>query len=66
MRTSEDRAAYRFLTGTDVIEMPTFEIPSGCMCSWSVVRPGPGMACVSRLTRRSGICPHRHEAGEDQ
>ena len=44
------------------IEMPTLKIPCACMCSWSVVRPGPGMACVSRLTRRNNCCPYRHEA----
>ena len=64
MRTSDDRAAYRFAPGPVTIEMPTFEIPSGCTCSWSVVRPGVGKACISRLTRRSGVCPHRHEVPE--
>jgi hypothetical protein len=50
-----------------VVEMPTLQIPSGCMCSWSVVSPGPGMACVSRLSYASSLCPHvrrNHEPRE--
>ena len=65
MATVTDRAAYRFLGDPSVIEMPTFTIPSGCTCSWSVVRPGVGMACISRLTRKSGACLHRHEVPEE-
>jgi len=30
------------------IEMPTLAIPCSCSCTWTVVRPGPGMACISR------------------
>ena len=64
MTAPTDRAAYQFLTSPNVIEMPTFAKPPDCVCSWSVVRPGVGMACISRLTRRSYACPHRHEVPE--
>lgn len=40
-----------------VIEMPTLLIPCS-LCSWAVVRPGPGMECVSRLSYASSLCPH--------
>lgn len=54
--TREDRSGAGQPAG--VIEMPTLQIPSGCMCSWSVVRPGPGMACISRLNYASALCSH--------
>ena len=60
------RAAYRFLPAPHVIEMPTFSKPADCKCSWSVVRPGVGMACISRLSWRSALCDHRHEPEEGQ
>jgi hypothetical protein len=46
--------------------MPTLKIPSGCLCSWSVVSPGPGMACMSRLTYASALCRYlrQHFAAE--
>jgi len=43
------------------VEMPTFGIPQDCQCTWSVVRPGPGWECVSRLTYRSALCPRLRE-----
>jgi hypothetical protein len=54
--TREDRSGAGQPAG--VIEMPTLQIPVGCLCSWSVVRPGPGMACISRLTYASSLCSH--------
>lgn len=41
--------------------MPTQLIPCACKCSWAVVTAGPGLACVSRLKRRSAMCSYRHE-----
>jgi len=43
------------------IEMPTLAIPCSCSCTWTVVRPGPGMACISRLSYRNSLCICRHE-----
>ena len=40
-----------------IVQMPTHAIPSGCMCTWAVVAPAPGMACISRLTYTSALCP---------
>lgn len=45
-----------------VIEQPTHTIPCDCYCSWTVVRPAPGKACISRLSRKNNACPHRHQA----
>ena len=42
------------------VEMPTFTIPEDCKCSWSVITPGPGLECVSRLRFRSAMCRHKH------
>jgi hypothetical protein len=42
------------------VEMPTLAKPFDCCCSWSVIKPGPGLACVSRLTHVSGACPHKY------
>jgi hypothetical protein len=42
------------------IVMPTFARPVDCKCSWSVVRPGPGWECLSRLSYRSAMCSHKH------
>ena len=47
---------------SSVIEMPTVQIPADCLCSWSVVRPGPGLDCVSRLAYVNAMCPCRHAA----
>jgi hypothetical protein len=43
------------------VEMPTFSIPPDCACSWTVVRAGVGMACVSRLTHISALCPAQRQ-----
>jgi len=43
------------------IVQPTLSIPCDCSCSWTVVRPGPGMACVSRMKARNRCCPYRHQ-----
>lgn len=42
------------------IEMPTLTIPCNCSCSWSVVQPGPGMACISRRSYPNRACIVRH------
>lgn len=42
------------------VDIPTFAIPADCKCSWSVIKPGPGWSCVSRLSYRSAMCRHRH------
>ena len=48
------------------VVMPTNRIPVACSCSWSVVRTGPGYACLSRLTFPNRSCPcvraHREAA----
>ena len=44
----------------DIVQ-PTLSIPCDCSCSWSVIRPGPGMACVSRMKARNRCCPYRHQ-----
>ena len=61
MRTSDDRAAYRFAPEPGVIEMPTLDRQCDCMCPWVVVRAGPGRECISRLKRQNQACPYRHE-----
>jgi len=43
------------------IEMPTFTIPSDYSCSWTVVRAGAGMACVSRLSHVNALCPAQRQ-----
>jgi hypothetical protein len=48
------------------VEMATLGIPERChaLCSWVVVRPGPGWACVSRLKYANSICGgHKPAAG---
>ena len=42
------------------IRMPTITIPGNCMCTWIVVRPGPGPECLSDLRYRNALCPVRH------
>jgi hypothetical protein len=46
-----------------MVEMPTVTIPGDCLCTWRVVRAGPGLACISSLWYRSGLCRHRHQDG---
>jgi hypothetical protein len=43
------------------VRQPTHTIPADCMCSWSVVRPGPGMECLSDLRYRNTLCRHPHK-----
>jgi len=50
------------ITSPDIMQ-PTLSIPCGCVCTWTVVRPGPGMACMSRLKVLNRSCPHRHRSG---
>jgi hypothetical protein len=38
----------------------TAEIPCDCMCSWSVIKAGPGRAAVSQLRFRNSLCSARH------
>jgi hypothetical protein len=40
---------------------PTLTIPAACLCTWAVVRPGPGLACISRLKAVSRLCGCKHE-----
>ena len=40
------------------VDSPTFAIPHGCLCTWSVVRPGVGWNCVSRLRYANALCRH--------
>jgi hypothetical protein len=47
---------------TALVEQPTHTIPPDCMCTWTVSRPGPGKACVSRLTYANSLCVYRHAA----
>ena len=61
LTTVTGRVTYQYATIPVAVEKPTIRIECDCKCSWSVIRPGVGIACISRLTRRSGICPHRHE-----
>jgi hypothetical protein len=42
------------------IRMPTNQIPCNCTCTWVVVKPGPGMECLSDLRYRNSICVARH------
>jgi hypothetical protein len=42
------------------IRQPTHSIPPNCTCSWVVVRPGPGMECLSDLRYRNSLCLVRH------
>jgi hypothetical protein len=42
------------------IRQPTHTIPAHCMCTWAVVRPGPGMECLSDLRYANSLCPVRH------
>jgi hypothetical protein len=44
------------------IEMPTLEIDGRCICSWSVVTPGVGLACISRMSYPNRACFVRHAA----
>jgi hypothetical protein len=44
------------------VEMPTLLIPCACLCSWTVVRPGIGLACISQLKWANNICPVRHQS----
>ena len=46
--------------GATHVDMPTFDIPVDCMCTWSVIRPGVGRACISRLKYANALCQHRH------
>lgn len=43
------------------VEMPTLLRPGDCMCTWTVVTPGPGLASISRLKYRNAQCRHRHQ-----
>lgn len=43
-----------------VPDTPTLRL-GGCTCTWVVIQPGPGLACVSRLKYRHAACPVRHE-----
>jgi hypothetical protein len=45
-------------TPLGIVEMPTLQVPCFGMCTWSVVREGPGMAAVSRLRHASLMCAH--------
>ena len=47
---------------TDTIEMPTLKIPCDDLCTWVVVKAGPGFESRSRLKYRSGLCGHKHIA----
>jgi hypothetical protein len=38
----------------------TLDLPADCKCSWSVSKPGPGFACLSRLRYASSLCRYRH------
>jgi hypothetical protein len=42
------------------VRMSTNLIPCDCMCTWAVVKPGPGTECVSDLRYRNALCPCRH------
>jgi hypothetical protein len=61
-----DRSAVRDTRygGVDsrAITMPTVKIPAGCMCTWSVITPGPGLAAISQLKYANSLCPCRHSA----
>ncbi len=46
-------------------DVPTFDIPADCMCTWTILRAAPGRACVSRLRYRNTLCRHRHEPAPD-
>jgi hypothetical protein len=43
------------------IRQPTLTVPSGCLCTWSVVTAGPGMAAVSELRYASSLCAYRRD-----
>jgi len=45
----------------DII-VPTLAIPGDCVCTWSVIRPGPGLLCLSQLRYVNALCPVRHQA----
>lgn len=49
-------ANFRQRLPVSVVEQPTNLIPVDCMCTWSVVTPGPGLACISRLTYPNALC----------
>ena len=44
----------------DIIQ-PTLTIPHECMCSWIVVRAGPGFACLSKIKYTNSLCSVRHD-----
>ena len=46
---------------TETIDMPTLKIPCDDLCTWVVVRAGPGRESVSRLKYRSSLCRHEHK-----
>jgi hypothetical protein len=50
------------------VRQSTLSIPCDCACTWSVVRPGPGMECVSELKYTSSLCRHlrKHQAAAAQ
>ena len=47
------------------VRMPTIRIPADCMCTWVVVRPGPGIGCLSDLRYANALCPHRRQHETD-
>jgi hypothetical protein len=47
------------------VRRPTNAIWCDCMCFWSVIRPGPGMECVSELRYRNSLCPRARQHDED-
>jgi hypothetical protein len=42
------------------ITSPTVAIDPRCMCSWTVIRPGPGRACLSAIKYVNALCCVRH------
>ena len=46
------------------VRKPTVTIECDCMCTWSVIHPGPGLACISELKYANSLCRHlrKHQA----
>ncbi len=59
-RTDSDSRAGAGRVAPGSVRQATLSIPAGCLCTWIVVKAGPGMECVSELRYRHLACSVRH------
>jgi hypothetical protein len=43
------------------VRQATLSIPCDCMCTWTVVRTGPGMEAISELRYSNSLCSRLRE-----